>query len=220
MSETPSQPLDRHFACMIAELRAAQGRGAPAPIQVLIIAALIRVLVTLERICREWQAGQLPSPAHRVSLYRPAASQEGAIPLRFRRYNSVWRTKRAHAAERPTRRDSAPNPAVVLGLLAPTPGRVIAMPAMFRHVPVRPAIAPWRALRPPDSSKRHQAPTQTHNQNITISIHFECYRGSRHIGRRARTGSSRDQSPASISCPFGNGARGSSPSDRTTRSSL
>ncbi len=204
---------------MTAELRAAQGRGASAPIQVLIIAALIRVLVTLERICREWQAGQLPSPAHRVSLYRPAASQEGAIPLRFRRYNSRWRSTRVPTPDGTARRDSAPNPAVVLGLLAPTPGRVIAMPAILRHVPVWPPIAPWRAFRLPDSSKRHQAPTQTHDQNITISIHFECYRGSRHIGRRARTGSSRDQSPATTSCPFGKGARGSSPNDRTTRSS-
>ena len=204
---------------MIAELRAAQGRGAPAPIQFLIIAALIRVLMVLERICQDWQAGKLPPPAHRVSLYRPAASQEGAIPLRFRRYNSLWRTTRTHAAKGPARRDSAPNPAVVLGLLAPTPGRVSAIPAILRHVPVRPPIAPWRAFRPPDSSKRHQASKQTHNQHITITNHSEHYRGSRHIGRRPRTGSSRDQSPASISCPFGKGARGSSPNDRTTRSS-
>ena len=219
MSETPSQPLDRHFACMIAELRAAQGGGASAPLQVLIIAALIRVLTILTRICQEWQAGQLLSPARRVSLYRPAASQEGAIPLRFRRYNSLWRTTRARAADAPARHESAPNPAIVLGLFAPLPGRVMATPGRPRHVPVRPPIPPWRALRPPDSSKRHQVWPQTHKLNVTITNYSEIYRGSRHIGRRARTGSSRDQSPASISCPFGKGARGSSPNDRTTRSS-
>lgn len=149
MSETHPQPLDRHFACMIAELRAAQGRGAPAPIQVLIIAALIRVLVTLERICREWQAGQLPSPAHRVPLYRPAASQAGAIPLRFRRYNSVWRSTRASTHEEAARPESAPNPAIVLDLCPPMPGHVMATSRRRRHLPGRPPIAPWRSLRPP-----------------------------------------------------------------------
>ena len=204
---------------MIAELHAAQGRGASAPIQVLIIAALIRVLVTLERICREWQAGQLQAPARRVSLYRPAASQEGAIPFRFRRYNSRWRSTRAPTPDGTARRDSAPNPAVVLRLFAPLRGHVMATPDMLRHVRVQPPIGPWRALRPPDSSKWNQVAEQTRNLNITIPIHSERYRGSRHIGRRARTGSSRDQSPASTSCPFGKGARGSSPNDRTTRSS-
>ena len=204
---------------MIAELRAAQGQGASAPIQVLIIAALIRVLVTLERICREWQAGQLPAPAHGVSLYRPAASQEGAIPLRFHRRNSLWRSTRVPAPEAPARRDSAPTPISAVALFAPVLGHVTAAPILHRPGSVRPPIAPWRALRPPDSSKQRHALAQTHKQNVTITKHSESYRGSRHIGRRARTGSSRDQSPASTACPFGNGARGSNPKERTTRSS-
>ncbi len=204
---------------MIAELRAAQGRGASAPIQVLIIAALIRVLMVLERICQDWQAGKLPPPAHRVSLYRPAASQEGAIPLRIRRRNSLWRASRAPTPDGAARRDSVRLPAVVPGLVTPMPRRVRMTPGRLRHIPIRKALAPWRALRPPDSSKWHKLPAQTHTLNVTISFLFESYRGSRHIGRRARTGSSRDQSPTSTSCPFGNGARGSSPSDRTTRSS-
>jgi antitoxin HicB len=41
----------------------------------------------------------------------------------------------------------------------------------------------------------------------------------RHIGARAFTGSSSDQSPCSSAYPNGNGGRSSSPSERSTRSS-
>ena len=218
MCATQSQPLDRQFTCMIAALNEAEGRGASAPIESLVVAALIRLLLILARLAQDWQAGRPSRELSPASRYRPATPRPGDIPLRIRR-RARTSPLHPHTPRASTRRAPAPSFRAAHAPSLPHARPMPACRARRPHLQVRPPLAAWRATRPPDSSKRPHGQVPTCALNVAILQYYEESRGSRHIGRRARTGSSSDQSPASTSCPFGNGARGSSPSERTTRSS-
>ena len=150
MSETQSQPLDRQFTCMIAALREAEGRGASAPIELLVVAALIRILLVLARIAQDWQAGSLPPQLPRASRYRPATLRPGDLPIRARR-RARTSPLRPHTRLAPARRVSAPSFRAARARSLPhapaTPARAPCR-AGRPHGQNRPPIAAWRAARP------------------------------------------------------------------------
>jgi hypothetical protein len=145
---------------MIADLRTTEGRAALTPMQFLIITALIRVLMVLGRICRQWQAGELPPPRPaRQSRYRPATPRAQAAPAAAAPHTPHPHTTRAPAC----RRSSPSRPPARMSPRAPG----MPAPALRRRESPLPPIAPWRPHRPPDSSRHRLAAMPSHAQYIT-----------------------------------------------------
>ncbi len=151
---------------MIADLRTTEGRTALTPMQFLIITALIRVLMVLARICRQWQAGELPPPRPaRQSRYRPATPRAQAAPAAAPLHTLHPHTPHPLTTRAPACRRSGPSrrPARI----SPRAPRMPA-PALRRRESPLPPIAPWRPYRPPDSSKHRLAAAPSRVEYVTI----------------------------------------------------